>query len=199
MGRRGKLAPTVLKSKARRAEAAQLRMLGMDYRAIAAKMGVSVAWAHELVKSAADEMDQIAKESMEVQRRVELDRLDHATRILMSHVTQLAKADPSPSAFDQLIRVIERRCKILGLDAATQLMVQQQVSEKLPMELMKGLQAIKAALNLSDDDYERALHILTGEGPVFSAGSSSQDGPGDEGQGSRPRAPSEEAEGSSKP
>lgn len=178
MSRKPKLAPSVLAHKARRAEAAQYRMLGMDYRSIAAKMGLSVAGAYGLVKSAAEEMDQLAKESMETQRRIELERLDHATRILMSHVTQLSKADPSPSAFDQLIRVIERRCKILGLDAATQLMVQQQVSEQLPNELVKGLHAIKVALNLSDEDYDRALKIIAG--PAAVGGGSAEDPSGED-------------------
>lgn len=164
--------PTALRVKARRAEAARLRMLGLDYRSIAERMGVSVGGAHKLVKQASDEMRRDASEAIDIQRRIELERLDHATRVVMGQLSQLAASKRvNTHAPDQLVRLSERRAKLLGLDAATQLIVQQQLDAKLAQGLMDGLEAIKEVLHISDEDYLRALeHLAAREGSSSASG-----------------------------
>lgn len=117
----------------RDAEAARLRGRGLSYRAIAAELGVDVHTAHDAVDRA---LRAIVQEPAEQVRKLELDRLDRLYEAAISvlereHVTVsqgkiIYKGDapllddgPVLQAIDRLLRIQERRAKLLGLDAAT--------------------------------------------------------------------------------
>ncbi|MFF4479461.1 hypothetical protein ACFY1A_20915 [Streptomyces sp. NPDC001520] len=122
---------------ARDAEAARLRARGMTYRAIAAELEMDVHSVHDAVKRA---LKEIVQEPAEDVRRMELERLDvlyeAAARVLeREHVTvsqgKIIYQGPDPllddgpvlQAIDRLLRIQERRSKLLGLDAATKTQV----------------------------------------------------------------------------
>ncbi|MEU9792893.1 helix-turn-helix domain-containing protein [Streptomyces sparsogenes] len=121
----------------RDAEAARLRARGLSYRAIAAELGVDLHTAHNAVKRA---LAAIVQEPAEDVRRMELERLDALYEAAMGvlereHVTvsqgkiiyqgdePLLDDGPVLQAIDRLLRIQERRAKLLGLDAATKTQV----------------------------------------------------------------------------
>ncbi|MCF3101436.1 hypothetical protein IPZ58_07560 [Streptomyces roseoverticillatus] len=117
----------------RDAEAAELRARGMSYRRIAAELGIDVHTAHDAVERA---LKAIVQEPAEKVRALELERLDllyeRAVQVLeRRHVTvsqgrivregdqPLQDDGPVLQAIDRLLKIQERRARLLGLDAAT--------------------------------------------------------------------------------
>lgn len=118
----------------RDAQFLELRRRGLTYRQIAAQQGVkSQKTAYEAVQRAL--ADAIQEPAAEV-RQIELDRLDeymrHALRVLATPhlvvsqgvvaehpVTGEPLADDQPvlQALDRLLKISERRARLLGLDA----------------------------------------------------------------------------------
>lgn len=121
----------------RDAKAAELRARGWSYRRIADEMSVDVHTAHTAVQRA---LRAIVQEPAEEVRTLELERLDllyvaavevlerrHVTvsqgRIVYEGDQPLADDVPVLQAIDRLLRIQERRAKLLGLDAATKTQV----------------------------------------------------------------------------
>lgn len=98
---------------ARRRKAYGLRMVGGTYRQIAEACGVSVKTSFDDVKAVMEELRQEAREDAETIRAMELERLD----------TMLSKIWPAVQlgkllAVDRALKIMERRSRLLGLDAA---------------------------------------------------------------------------------
>lgn len=116
----------------RDAEAARLRSRGMGYRAIAEQLGFfDGSGAHKAVQRA---LAAVRAEGAEEARQLQLQQLDYlATKALevleRHHVTvsngRLINVDGEPleddgpvlAAIDRLLKIQERRAKLLGLDA----------------------------------------------------------------------------------
>ena len=99
---------------ARRLQAIQLRMGGASYRAIAERLGVSDAQAFNDVKAELAKIAKLTSAEAEHVRTIELERLDAMTLALWSKAEQ-----GDQGAIDRLLRVMERRSKLMGLDAPT--------------------------------------------------------------------------------
>jgi hypothetical protein len=116
----------------RDAAAAKLRGNGLSYRAIASQLNMDVSSAHAAVQRA---LREIVEEPAEDVRRIELERLDTMYEAAMGvlerqHVTvsngrvvclddePLPDDGPVLHAIDRLLRIAERRAKLLGLDSA---------------------------------------------------------------------------------
>jgi hypothetical protein len=115
-------------------KAADLRSLGYTYQMIADRMDVSVAAAHRMVDRAIQE---IPTEGTEQVRKMELEKLDNLERRLIYIINQPSYKtsttgrvveyegkpvlDPGPQvqAITAALRVIDKRAKLLGLDAPT--------------------------------------------------------------------------------
>jgi len=137
------------------AEAAKLRIMGLTYAQIAQRMGCSAGAAHKYVKRAAEGYELQAAEAIETQRKLETARLDHAMTVVMSQIARLAQSTkPNPAAIDQLVRISERRAKLLGLDAATEVLV----TQRLESELAAVVEALRGALD--DAAFTKALAAL---------------------------------------
>lgn len=99
----------------RQKEALQLRMAGATYREIAEQQQRNVADVHKDVQKA---MRDIPKEEADALRKQERDRLDKL---------QFALWDSAISgdvhASQQVLKIIDRRAKLLGLDAPQQVEV----------------------------------------------------------------------------
>lgn len=89
-----------------------LRRAGWSYRAIGEKLGISAAQAFRYVARGLDELATKASESAGELRKLELHRLDRLQSGLWSTA---AGGDPKSAAV--VIKLMERRSKLLGLDA----------------------------------------------------------------------------------
>lgn len=130
-GRRGRFARTA-DTAGRDAQAVELRGRGMTYRAIAEQLGLhDASAAHKAVQRA---MVATVAEPCETLRRLELLRLDtmavaawevldaehplvSAGRIMALNGEPLTDPMPVLHAIDRLLRIAERRARLLGLDA----------------------------------------------------------------------------------
>lgn len=146
----------------RDAEAARLRVRGLTYRQIADELGMAgPGKAHEAVQRVLKETVQEAADDL---RLVELERLDQmyqaALKVLetehyaVSHGKviyleeggpPLADDGPILAAMDRLLKIQERRAKLLGLDAPTKANVT--VSDAITSEI----EQLAAQLGMTDD------------------------------------------------
>lgn len=98
------------------AKAVSMRRAGMTFDAIARELDVSqsVVWmaVDRWMKRTREEVKEAANDV----REMELARLDKATELIMSAIE-----DGELQAVDRLVKVIDRRSKLLGLDAPTQI------------------------------------------------------------------------------
>jgi predicted transcriptional regulator len=116
----------------RDAEAARLRTRSWTYRQIAAELGISQTAAYEAVKRVLLETVQEPAEDL---RKLEIDRLDEMAQVVTGvlekhHVTvsngkvvflegePLTDNAPILAAVDRLLKIQERRARLLGLDIA---------------------------------------------------------------------------------
>lgn len=99
---------------ARRQQAMLLRQSGASYRDIGAKLGVSEAQAHRDVHAELQRLNKQNLSSAEELRRLEDAKLDAMELALARQVR-----DGSHGAIDRLLRIMDRRAKLWGLDAPT--------------------------------------------------------------------------------
>jgi len=92
-----------------------LRIDGLTFAAIGLRLGMSMRGAHEAVTRALAKSTSAAMKSADDLRTLELERLDLLQRSLLPK----AKRGNAESA-RALLRVMERRAKLLGLDAPTE-------------------------------------------------------------------------------
>lgn len=118
-----------------RHEALKLKAKGMSYFEIAQHMGLSNETAYKYVQEAAGELDQEARIKYAPRyREIECETLDFALRnlvsIVMGYRTVTVKGKPvvervdpqhQVAAANSLVRIVERRAKLLGLDAPTKI------------------------------------------------------------------------------
>lgn len=96
----------------RQLKALELRKAGASYRAIAAQLGYSLTGAYKAVDKA---LTATLSEAAEPLRTLELERLDAMQVALWPQARQ-----GNQGAVDRILRIMERRAKLLGLDAPTQ-------------------------------------------------------------------------------
>ena len=97
----------------RKQRAVELRKLGFTYQKIADQLGVSVSAAHKMVMTALKELNEKTVEGAEELRRLELERLDE----WLLRIAQEIKNGNVLGAIDRGVRIMDRRAKLLGLDA----------------------------------------------------------------------------------
>lgn len=98
----------------RRVKALELRKDGKSYRAIAKLLGVDLRTAFDDVQAELRALREQATDAAEQVKDLELARCDEMTEALSSKV---GKGDTQ--AIQANIRVMERRAKLLGIDAPT--------------------------------------------------------------------------------
>jgi hypothetical protein len=95
--------------------ALELKKSGSSYQAIADALGFKArSHAYTLVMEGLADLEALSKESAEELRRVELERLDAMTLSLWEERS-------NPRVTDSLLRIAERRAKLLGIDAPQKL------------------------------------------------------------------------------
>lgn len=110
------------------ARAYELKLRGASYRRIAQEMGISLGKAHNLVKQAiAERVDPLVEEY----RGLELDKLEDAEAKLW---VQIENGSPRqlPRNIEVLIKLSERRSKLLGMDAPERKEIEAVIEERAP-------------------------------------------------------------------
>ena len=102
--------PKMIKGKERAAQALELRKAGLSLQVIADQMGYSdPSGAHKAIKRA---MDRMVREPATELIEMELARLDS----IFTEVYRAARQG-SLGAIDRCLRIMERRARLLGIDA----------------------------------------------------------------------------------
>jgi len=108
--------PMHVVSERNRLQALELREAGAKYRQIAEKLNVSVGRAHQYVMEAIAELHEQVLESAEQVKLLELNRLDAMWMRLSAR-----KDNDSPRVVEAMLRIMERRARLLGLDAPVEI------------------------------------------------------------------------------
>ncbi|MCB8909005.1 hypothetical protein KUG88_02495 [Rhodococcus rhodochrous] len=112
--------PDNLDASQRAREALELRRRGKQWAEIAVELGYADrASAYNAAKRL---LDRTEFESVEEYRAIEADRLDEAHRIQADALDRLVNAqnlEAVPPAVNALVKISDRRSKLLGLDAPT--------------------------------------------------------------------------------
>lgn len=107
-----KTSPRRVEAKERMAQAVELRKRGMTYQAIADALGYAhPGAAHKAVTTA---LRETMREPADELRTLELERLD---AIMAANWDKATGEDPDERAATTVLRVMEARRKLLGLDA----------------------------------------------------------------------------------
>lgn len=93
-------------------EALELRRAGLGYTAIGARMGLGKSQAHRLVVAALDEARAQVSANADDLRAEEVSRLD----AMLTGLWPAARKG-AVSAIDRVVKIMERRARLLGLDA----------------------------------------------------------------------------------
>ena len=110
----------------------ELRKAGMSYARIGEALGCSVKNVHDGIKRG---LKLLVEEPARELRQLELERLD----ALMLGVWKQAK-DGHLGAIDRVLKIQERRAKLLGLDAPSKVSI-----EDAPMPVMVNVQVVDAS------------------------------------------------------
>lgn len=128
----------------RRVEALKLRQAGASYREIGRTLGIDAMTAHSDVKAAVAELNEQQNELAIEVRRLELERLDRMQLALWKQAM-----DGNQGAHDRVLRIMERRAKLLGLDAPTRAeLTGKDASPLLPID--QAVEAVHRARSMLD-------------------------------------------------
>jgi hypothetical protein len=138
----------------RQRKAVQLRIAGCSYRRIATELNISAQQAHRDIAAALDASKAERDELTDQYRELELERLDAMT---LSIWPSVQKGDCE--AVRTAVRLSERRCRLLGLDAEVRTRIE--MAGGSPLVTVIPASPVSA---LSDDElvarYERMRAVL---------------------------------------
>lgn len=141
------------KTAERRRQAIELRLAGVNWETIAAQLGYAdKGSAHKDVTRALETSVAAMGQNAAVLRETELQRLDRIQRGLWA-----AAAGGDSKAADTVLRVIDRRIKLLGLDlpAGEDEAMRQQLAARLSGQMAVVFSRVLDALGL--DEGQRAM------------------------------------------
>ena len=98
----------------RRSQALALRRQGETLKTIAGELGCGVTRVHQYVAAELQKLNEQAGEDARLMRKLEAERLDRATTGIWPKVIR-----GDLLAIDRLIKIMERRAKLFGLDGPT--------------------------------------------------------------------------------
>lgn len=159
----GKASKRKIEIAERSARAIGLRKTGASYRAIAAtiarEFGISYseAQAHNDVTRELTRINEDLAHDADCLRTMELERLD---TYLLTIARDIQKGDFG--AIDRALKISERRCKLLGLDAPVELRVRELVNAHVESEFNLFFQAIEDDDELTLEQKRRIFTIAAG-------------------------------------
>lgn len=141
----------------RRLQALELRKSGLSYRKIGARLDISHEQARQDIEAELKILAAERSDKAEELRQLELERLDKLTAALDSWVEA-----GSHNAVNAYLRIMERRAKLLGLDAP------------MKTDVTSGGDKLTGAFEVKVIDY-RALVAQTEKRPVRDSDASGED------------------------
>lgn len=124
LSREGQAAhPDVAKADEEAARAIRLRIEGYNYREIAKELGVSLGTAHTRVQEGLAEIREQKLEAADDLRRLELGRIDMLINRMVRTLPKNDDGTPDytkpvdPALMNSILKAIEARRKLLGIDA----------------------------------------------------------------------------------
>jgi DNA-binding CsgD family transcriptional regulator len=121
-----------LTAKERESEALELRKQGFTFEEIGCRLGITRQGAHKAVNRALHKINEKCQENAEELRTLESQRLDELHKAFW----RKAKAGDIKAA-DQVLKIMERRTKLLGLDLGMQI----KISHRQEIELLRAFKA----------------------------------------------------------
>lgn len=112
-----------IKATERRSLALELRIAGNSYREIAKQTGVSVSTVWDDINDALLALADKEQEKTTLLRQLDLERLD---ALLVANWTEATHGNTQAS--NVIVRILDRRAKLLGLDKPQQLDITQNIS-----------------------------------------------------------------------
>lgn len=138
----------------RRVQAVELRKAGASYRRIGEQIGISRQAAHKLVTKALQDLnDKTAEDAAELMR-LELERLDEMQLV----ATQKLRGEKALPAIDRILRIMDRRAKMLGIDAPERITVREQEVRRFEFDI--ATLAGRAPEDLTDEEIEKAMNAI---------------------------------------
>jgi len=131
----------------RREKACDLRLAGWSIRAIATHLKCGATTVHEDISAVLERTRDAAIDAIDKERRLSLARLDVAVKALW---TKVRKGDGE--AIRELVRLEQRRAKLLGIDAADKHEVSGPGGGGIPVDM-----TAKASLAVKLDDLRARL------------------------------------------
>lgn len=104
--------PDRLRTALREQECLRLRLDGLSHREIAAELGIAPSTAYKRVHHALEDVNARNAEEAENLRTLEMLRLDELQNALWERAV-----DGDDKAIGRILTIMERRAKLLGLDA----------------------------------------------------------------------------------
>lgn len=102
----------------RELQALELRKAGFTFDRIAQQLGISQPGAYKAVKRALSRLTAQTDEAADEVRRLELERLDGMLPVMWTQAKQ-----GNQGAVDRVLRIMERRARLLGLDAPAEVKI----------------------------------------------------------------------------
>lgn len=118
---KSKASPDTAISSQLEVDALDLRKQRFTFREIGQQLGCSESWAARLVKKRLADLDEHASETAEEIRKQEAESLDEHEKRLVLMLEQSSDPDTCMKLTEKVIRVKERRAKLLGLDMPKQM------------------------------------------------------------------------------
>ena len=109
-----KTSQRTIEARERRTKAVALRKMGWSYGRISVQLGMTKSSVHKAVTKALTDAQEHLNGEADILRTQELDRLDDLQSFFWADAS---KGNPKANA--QILKVMERRAKLLGLDAVT--------------------------------------------------------------------------------
>lgn len=122
----------------------KLRVAGTSYRKIAKELNVGLRTAWKYVQAAMEELRIETKQSVEETRELDLIALDELQSIMFKSV----RKNKSKRGVDRIIKIMERRAKLLGLDAPTRIDIEGRLRELAAREGLDEEEVIREATRI---------------------------------------------------
>lgn len=162
-GAHSKTAPERVHAAENRKKAVELRVQGASFAAIGRALGVSAMMAHKYITKELKELAIDTRESTDQLRQMELLRLDRMELALWDQAIN----DKEYGAVDRVLRIMERRAKLMGLDAPATINKNITITEQDRILLVEQLVEEASIIDSdADEDEEEPLGIESGDAEV---------------------------------